>query len=832
MTIPKITQTFTDYGDPPVQGMTQSAYDAAAADKMLKDKIHVTEYGTFVSQVNDTAGGIDSAVDEVEADKSTAVTSAAIAVSAAAASELDADRAEAAVAVLPEGTIDDLIVAPDKAWSSQKIDAEMAKLLGEFTVSDWVPGTTKSFTLPTPADEINAINVSVREQIPQIGITNNNWGIETNDTDFDMYDSAYAVNLTLGAVAGDTTATLASGVWAAGDVGKSITSGTGHAVITAQAGTDTADVKIITDFASTSVPSGQWKLSKGMFTDGSFKLSGFEEVDWGAWAGTADGAAAVFESAITTYISSVVLDDTRVLVAYQDEGNSSYGTAVVLTVAEDNTISAGPPLVFATHNSPYTTVALVGPDKVVVCYKENSATGEGRACVLSVTGTAISAGAYVTFEPGATTHISVCKLDTDKALVCYQDAGNSSYGTACVLECYGTTTITPGTPLILTGLATTYLSVSGLDTDKALVCYTASSTGYGLVLTAAGAVISKGNAATFEAAAVSYTSVAALSSTKAVVAYQDNGNSDYGTSCVLEVSGTTVTPGTPVVYASVTAGFNSVTSLSVDQAIVGYYDVNNSDGAGAVLNISSAVITPETPVIFSTSSVQYTSMVTLSDSQAVATFRDLGNSYFGTSKVLNALTADYIDNEFVSAVTNTSGQVNSEYFTDLNSYTPSDTLNSQSAFYGISMDGITYEIVGDGETTLRNVVKLDGVWQYNSNVTYGSETWTAAAVDDLNVAIEEALALTQNQMSSATAAAVADTTWPDFGLVFGGFMAVFSDNPSVSPSVESISFNYDGNIKSQENPLYLNSAMGLDTVEIVSPSDGETINCNVRITRG
>ena len=77
-----------------------------------------------------------------------------------------------------------------------------------------------------------------------------------------------------------------------------------------------------------------------------------------------------------------------------------------------------------------------------------------------------------------------------------------------------------------------------------------------------------------------------------------------------------------------------------------------------------------------------------------------------------ARVAIYVSDQHVSAVTNSSGQINTEFFTDLNSLTPSDTLNGQEANYGITTDGITYQVVGDGESTLRNVVKFETVWKY------------------------------------------------------------------------------------------------------------------------
>lgn len=722
------------------------------------------------------------------------------------------------------GPVDDRVMSPEVIASA--FDAE----LGEFDVSNWEAGEEKQFTLPIPATKQNAILVSCREEHPNENITNNDWSIEIDDTDWDLYDSAYAETVTPAATTGETTLTLSSGSWAAEDVGRRVVGNGGEAIITAVASA-VADITVLSDFDDTSpITSGNWQMYAGMFKDGSFTLAGFETVDWDAWDGTADGAAAVFESATTSYISSVALDDARVLVAYIDGGNGSFGTARVLTVNPDKSITPGAPDVFHTVAMSSCSVALVDTDKAVVAF----GTSNGKSCTLSVSGADVTHGASVIFETGAVAYVSICKSDTDKALVCYQDTGNSSYGTACVLECYGTTTITTGTPWVFYAQPTTYISVAQLDTDKVILCmYTSSVTiGYGYVLSVVGTTISKGGGGAFESNAVSYVSVAALSPTKAVVVYRDDGNSLYGTAAVLDISGTTVTPGTPVAYRTENAQYNILSVLSVNSLFVAYKDGGNSfHGAAQVLTIDGTDITYGAVVVYDATACNYISSAIVDSGHVIVSYQDHGSSDFGTAKVLNAMAATYAVDQFAVAITNSSGEINSEYFTDLNNFTPSDTLNSQSAFYGISMGDTTFEIVGDGETTLRNVVKFDGVWKYNSNVTYGAETWTAASVDDPNVAVAEALTLTQNQMSNATAAAVLDATWPDFQLVFNMFMAVFSDDAAATPTVESISFNYDGTVTYETNWGYSDAHKELDTVTVVSPDPGSTVNVKVRVTR-
>jgi hypothetical protein len=77
--------------------------------------------------------------------------------------------------------------------------------------------------------------------------------------------------------------------------------------------------------------------------------------------------------------------------------------------------------------------------KAIVCYTDNGNSNYGTACVLSISGTTVTAGTPIVFESADSYYFSVAMLDANKAIVCYTDNGNGSYGTACVLSISGTT---------------------------------------------------------------------------------------------------------------------------------------------------------------------------------------------------------------------------------------------------------------------------------------------------------------------------------------------------------------------------------------------------------
>jgi sugar lactone lactonase YvrE len=78
----------------------------------------------------------------------------------------------------------------------------------------------------------------------------------------------------------------------------------------------------------------------------------------------------------------------------------------------------------------------------------------------------------------------------------------------------------------------------------------------------------------------------------------------------------------------------------------------------------------------------------------------------------------------------TTSSIDSTYWTDINSMTADQAAGDGNVYYAISTDDrTTWSVIKDvgGE---RDIVKNNaGTWQYNSNATYGSETWANGATN-------------------------------------------------------------------------------------------------------
>ena len=218
----------------------------------------------------------------------------------------------------------------------------------------------------------------------------------------------------------------------------------------------------------------------------------------------------------------------KCVISYSDQGNSSYGTAIVATVS-GTALSFGSEAVFASGTvQPLGAAFDSTSNKMIFAYRKNSV---GTACVGTVSGTSISFGSEVVFDSGEAYEISVAHdVSQNKNLIAYRDVSNSNYGT-------------------------------------------------GIVGTVSGTSISFGTGVVFESAAVREVNAVYDSNNSAtVIGYNDDGNSYYGTAVSATISGTTVSFTDPYVWLSGRPGFlGAGYDPDTNQVIFAYRDNDNSN---------------------------------------------------------------------------------------------------------------------------------------------------------------------------------------------------------------------------------------------------------------
>jgi len=345
----------------------------------------------------------------------------------------------------------------------------------------------------------------------------------------------------------------------------------------------------------------------------------------------------VFTSSSTVYISAVSLTSTKVLVSYRDNDNNYYGTSIVLNISED-IITSGSAYIFNSSDTGFISAVSLTSTKVLVSYQDGGNSQYGTAIVLNINGINITKGSEFVFNSGAD-YINAVSLTDTKVLISYRDYGNNFYCTSIVLNISGNI-ISKGSPYVFSNSTNTeYISATSLTDTKVLVSYNDSSNSYygtSIVLNISGTNITKGSPYVFNnIGSTYYISAVSLSDTKVFVSYQNKGNSYYGTSIVLNINGTNITGGSPYVFNSGNrTDYINAISLSDTTVLVSYKD-NSSYGTSIVLNIDGNNISKGSEYIFNSGYTQYISIVSLTDTKVLVSYQDTGNNSYGTSIVLN-----------------------------------------------------------------------------------------------------------------------------------------------------------------------------------------------------
>ena len=176
-----------------------------------------------------------------------------------------------------------------------------------------------------------------------------------------------------------------------------------------------------------SVPRQEHAVASGTLTNGSSVIVNSDgTVSTALTTNDSFGSASVFESASTNNIGSDYdTTNNKVVIAYRDNGNSFYGTAVVGTVS-GTSISFGTPVVYNSGSSTYNDCAFDSSNgKMVISYIDVGNNERPTAIVGTVSGTAISFGSEtVASDVGGTYMTSAFDSNSNKIVLAYR-SGNT-----------------------------------------------------------------------------------------------------------------------------------------------------------------------------------------------------------------------------------------------------------------------------------------------------------------------------------------------------------------------------------------------------------------------
>lgn len=266
-----------------------------------------------------------------------------------------------------------------------------------------------------------------------------------------------------------------------------------------QQGTFAWDDATSEEAVATAIGSGAISLATAVVLDSTRVLVGYVEagaaravvLTIGAARDIVAGTPVALTAAAITCLAATKIGEDKALVGYV--GASSYAYAVALTVS-GTTITVNTPLTVLSAACTCLALCGVDTDKAVLATND----GDGKAYVLSVASTTVSAGAALTFNAGVTgPDIALATLDTTRAVCCYRDAGSSAGGNTVVLSLVGTT-LTAGAEVAFCANATSLISMASLDTTTCAVGYLdgGDATIRVMALSVAGTVLTAGTAST------------------------------------------------------------------------------------------------------------------------------------------------------------------------------------------------------------------------------------------------------------------------------------------------------------------------------------------------
>jgi hypothetical protein len=342
------------------------------------------------------------------------------------------------------------------------------------------------------------------------------------------------------------------------------------------------------------------------------------------------GSVTTVKSA-TSFFNASVYDasENKVVIFFRDDGNSSYGTAVVGTIA-GTTITFGTPVVF--ESSRTDTISAVYDSfnkKIVVAYFYYNVS-YGYARVGTVSGTTISFGNSTNLNFANSPSMISTAYDSlnKKVIIAYKDSGdNQGYATVGTVS---GTNISLATPVNFINSNFSYLSIACTTNGKVAFAYNLNAYNYGFVTVGqvSGNTISMGTLSNFTTDGPYYISTAYDPvNDKLMVAYR-NSNDAYGYAIVGTISGTSISFGSSFVFENTTYANDMYVTFdpSVNKMLIAY----TKGGVGTILpaTISGSSLSFGTKTTFVSSAPSYiTVSFDSSNFKSLISFRNTSNGY-------------------------------------------------------------------------------------------------------------------------------------------------------------------------------------------------------------
>ena len=342
-----------------------------------------------------------------------------------------------------------------------------------------------------------------------------------------------------------------------------------------------------------------------------------------------------------------------------------------------------------------------GAGKQVSFTASGNVTSSGKPVVLNSDGTVSEVGpsagnpgkgSLVVYDTDSTGATSVCyDSNANKVVIAWQDT-NDTYGYAVVGTVSGTS-ISFGTPVAFNIGSTESISTAyDSDTNQVIVAYYNGGGTKGVVRlgTVSGTSISFGGDTYFNLANTTSITVGYDPNvSKVLVAFRDDGNSDYGTLIVGTVSGTSISFGSEHVFQTgQTSDHSLVYDVNATKMLLTYrHDASSGNGTANVCTISGTSVSTGSDQVFLTGSTTYVKSTYDSTAQKVVVgFTDGSNSFYGTA-IVGTISGTSVSFGTKAAFTAITATVTSANYDDNNNTTVISYTAGTSPFNALVVNG-------------------------------------------------------------------------------------------------------------------------------------------------
>jgi hypothetical protein len=219
------------------------------------------------------------------------------------------------------------------------------------------------------------------------------------------------------------------------------------------------------------------------------------------------------------------------------------------------------------------------------------------------------------------TFVNAISLSSTLGISVYRDESDGNKVKAQLYSIAGRKLTNVGTPETIANTSATYIHADKIDANNIIIVYqdtSDSSQGKAVVVNIAANVLTIGTPVPFNAAVTTYCKVAVLTTTKAVIVYRDEGNSNYGVANTVAISGLVLTPATEVNFKTAAVLYLDVCRLSDTSAVVSFLGTSSYPEAVA-LTINPGIV-PGTPFVLKSAATTNTTISRLTDTTFVAAY--------------------------------------------------------------------------------------------------------------------------------------------------------------------------------------------------------------------